>query len=78
MRQVLNGLRRIEQDDMLDSHLRTFYELEENYKEAFRMFTGQIKVASKNTTASNHLYQLLLRLDYNGFYELHGSNPIPY
>lgn len=49
--------------------MKSFLELEQNYKEAFRMFTGQIKAASKGTGAANHLYQLLLRLDYNGYYE---------
>lgn len=62
---------------MLEPHGHVFYDLEENYKEAFRMFTGQLKAASKNTTASNHLSQLLLRLDYNGYYEMRGGQPPP-
>jgi hypothetical protein len=54
--------------------MKTFLELEHNYKEAFRMFTGQIKAASKGTGGANHLYQLLLRLDYNGYYEAKSGN----
>jgi hypothetical protein len=37
------------------AHLPTFHELDENYKQTFKMFTGQIQFASRNTTVSNHL-----------------------
>ena len=63
---------------MLEPHGRAFEELEENYKQAFRMFTGQLKTASKSTTGSNHLAQLLLRPDYNGDYEARNGQLVPH